>query len=227
MDYELVSIIGGTALLTAGIWRVETRSQRGKAAAVVAVLICACALLLIAAAAIRAESSWALRVAILCSYSGAGGILGSAITNALAKGHAGPVLASLGTGVTGGVKVMAAIAAPIGIISVVAQFLDAHRKISTLGLIGQALCFISLGLHFLFLARSSWCLSEGGIIGPNVFVPWSQVLSYDWGDSNTLTITMRPGLLRARRFKIPFVPEAREPAAEVLSGKVPLIAAGS
>ena len=30
-------------------------------------------------------------------------------------------------------------------------------------------------------------------------------MAYDWGESNTLVITMRRGLLRARRFTIPFV----------------------
>ncbi len=220
MNYDLVSILSGTALFATGMWRVETMSQRGRASAMVAVLICACALLVITAAAIRAGSSWALRIAILGSYTAAGAFLGLAITNGLAKHHAGAVLASLRTGISGGVKVMTAICAPIGIISVVAQFLDAQRKNSTLGLIGQALLFTSMGLYFLLLARSPWCLTEGGIIGPNVFVLWRQVLSYDLGESNKLTVTVRPGLLGARRFTIPFVPEARERAAGVLSSRV-------
>jgi hypothetical protein len=220
MNYELVSIIGGTALLAAGIWRVGTRSQRGRASAIVGVLICACALLLIAAGAIRSGSGWAPRITILGGYSASGAFLGFAITNALAKHHAGAVLASLGTGVSGRVKVIAAICLSIGIISVVAQLLEADGKDSLLRLFGQALFFISLGLHFLVLARYSWRLSERGIIGPDVFVPWSQVLSYDWGESNKLTVTKRAALSGARQFTIPFVPEARERAAEVLSSKV-------
>lgn len=220
VSYALASIIGGTALLAGGVSRLEPRAQRDRAAAVVGFLICACGLALIAAGAIRAESRWALRVAMIGSYCAAGAFFGLATARVLAKRDAGAILARLGTGVSGGIKVIGAICAPMGIIAVLVQLLDAHRRNSALGLIGQALFFTAFGLHFLLLVRSSWCLSEEGIIGPNVFVPWRRVVAYDWGESNTLIITIRRGLLRARRFTIPFVPEARECAAEVLSDKV-------
>ena len=74
MELELVLAAGGMALVAVGAWRLESRPSRISAA--LAILLCLCGIAIIAIAAARSESRWALRIFILCTYSGDGGLLG-------------------------------------------------------------------------------------------------------------------------------------------------------
>lgn len=106
-------------------------------------------------------------------------------------------------------------------LGVVMQALDAHRPASPFQLVGQALFFSTLGIQTGMIARGQWSLADHGIIGTNVFVPWRQVSAWDWQDSNTLVVALKPGFPRARRFTISVSPEARDGAAAILASKIP------
>ena len=106
-------------------------------------------------------------------------------------------------------------------LAVVMQALDAHRTGSLFVLVGQALFFSTFGIQAVMMASGQWSLADHGIIGTNVFVPWRQVAAWDWQDSNTLVIALKPGFPRAPRFTIAVAPEAHERAAAILASKIP------
>jgi hypothetical protein len=218
MELELVLAAGGMALVAVGAWRLESRASRISAA--LAILLYLCGIAIIAIAVARSESRWALRLALLCTYSGAGGVLGSTIGVMLAKRRAGAILAAIGTVVPARTKILWAGAISAGILGVVMQIIDTERSTSLLMLIGQAWLFAIFGIQGVLMARTRWVLAERGIIGANLFVPWQQVMACDWQDSNTLGIATKPGFRGPRRFTVSVVPEARERAAAILASKI-------
>jgi len=220
MTLELVVATGGMALVAVGAWRLESRASRLSAA--LAILLCLCGIGIIAMVAIGSESRWVVRISILGAYSGAGGILGATIGVMLAKRRAGAILATIGTVVPAGTKILWAGAISIGIVGVVMQIIDRERSTSLLMLIGQAWVFAIFGIQALLMARTRWVLAERGIIGAKLFVPWQQVLACDWQDSYTLGIATKPGFRGPRRFTVSVVPEARERAAAILASKIPV-----
>jgi hypothetical protein len=217
MAPDLVLAVGGMTLLAFGVWRIECMAPRRPAT----ILLCVCGIVLIATAAARTGSNWSMRIAALGMYSGAGGSLGTTAATISTKRHAGAILASLGVVATTGFKIVSAIGISCGMLGVVMQALDAHRPSSLFSLVGQALIFSTFGIHAAIIARGEWRLADQGIIGPNVFVSWRHVSAWDWKDPNTLAIALKPQFLRARRFTIPVVPEARERAAAILASKIP------
>ena len=204
-------------MLAFGVWRIECMARYR----LIAYLMCACGIVLIATAAARAGSSWGLRIAALGVYSAAGGLLGATAAIISAKRHAGAILASLGMVEAAGFKILSAIASSLGIVGVVMQALDAHRPASPFQLVGQALLFSTLGIRTVMIARGQCSLADHGIIVTNVFVPWRQVSAWDWQDSNTLVVALKPGLPRARRFTISVAPGAHDGAAAILASKIP------
>ena len=230
MELELVLAAGGMALVAVGAWRLESRPSRISAA--LAILLCLCGIAIIAIAAIGSESRWALRIFILCTYSGDGGLLGSTIGVMLAtvdtpgaslmtKRRAGAILATIGTVMPPRTKILSAGAILAGIVGVVMQIIDAQRTTSLLMLVGQAWFFAIFGIQAVLMARTRWVLAERGVIGPKLFVPWQQVLACDWQGSNTLGIATKPGFRGPRRFTVPVAPEARERAAAILASRIP------
>lgn len=220
MAMELVLAAGGMALVAVGAQRLDARASRTSAA--LAMLLCLCGIAIIAIPAARSESRWALRLAILGTYSGAGGVLGSTIGVMLAKRRAGAILATIGAVVPAGTKILWAGVISIGIVGVVMQIVDAQRTTSLLMPIGQAWLFATFGIQAVLMARTRWMLAERGIIGAKLFVPWQQVLACDWQDSNTLGITAKPGFRGPRRFTVSVAPEARERATAILANKIPV-----
>ena len=217
MVSDLVLAVGGMTTLAFGVWRIESMAPRRA----IAYLLCACGILVIGTAAARGGSGWALRIAALGMYSAAGGTLGATAATISTKRHAGAVLARLGMVAATGFKIVSAISASLGILAVVMQALDAHRTASSFQLVGQALFFCTLGMQSVMIARGQWSLADHGIIGTNVFVPWQQISAWDWQDSNTLVIALKPGFPRARRFTISVATEAHDEAAAVLASKIP------
>src|ERR1700735_4493623 len=104
MAMELVLAAGGMALVADGARRLEARASRMSAA--LAMLLCVCGIAIIAIPAARSDSRWALRLAIVGTYSGAGGVLGSTIGIMLAKRRAGAILATIGAVVPAGTKIL-------------------------------------------------------------------------------------------------------------------------
>jgi hypothetical protein len=194
MAQEFVLAAGGMALVAAGAWRFESRASRTGAA--LAMLLCLCGIAIIAIAAARSESRCALRLAILGTYSGAGGVLGSTIWGMLVNRRAGAILATIGMVVPARTKILWVGIISIGIVGVVMQIIDAQRSTSLLMPIGQAWLFATFGIQVLLMAGTRWVLAERGIIGAKLFVPWQQVLACDWQDSNTLGIATKPGIPR-------------------------------
>jgi hypothetical protein len=219
MTLELALAAGGMALVAVGAWRLESRASRISAA--VGMLLCLCGIAIIAIVAIESESRWALRIAILGSYSGAGGVLGATIGVMLAKRRAGATLATIGTVVPAKTTILWAVVVSIGMVGVVMQVIDLQRTTSLLMLVGQAWLFAIFGLQAVLMAGSRWVLAERGIIGAKLFVPWQRVLACDWQDSNTLGIATKPGFRGPRRFTVSVVPEARERAAAILASRIP------
>jgi hypothetical protein len=217
MPSDLALAVGGMTVLAFGVWRIERVAARRP----IAYLLCACGIVLMAIAAARAGSSWGLRIAALGMYSAAAGLLGGMAATISAKRHAGPILVSLGMVATTGSMVLAAVAGYGGMLAVVMQSLDSHRPVPHFQLIGQSLFFSTLAIQAVVIARGRWSLADHGIIGTNVFVPWRQVSAWDWQDSNTLVIALKPGFLRPRRFTISVAPEVHESAAAILASKIP------
>jgi hypothetical protein len=176
---------------------------------------------MIATCAVRAELSWGLRAAILGTYSGTGGMLGAIASNISAKRRAGPILVTLGTVIATGFKIVSAVAVSLGILSVAMQSIDTHRSGPELMSVGHALMFTTFGIQAVMITTTRWVLADQGIVGPNVFVPWKQALAWDWQDPNTLAIAIKPGLLGARKFRIPVDSDARDEVAAVLASKIP------
>jgi hypothetical protein len=219
MAYELVLAVGGMALLAAGVWRVESRPQRAGAA--LAMLVCLCGIVIIAIATAQSEPRWSLRLAILCTYAGVGGLLGVTTAAILARRRTGAILATIGMVVPVGSRILWAGVVSIGMLSVVLRIVDAQTPASLVALIGQALFFVIFGIQAVLMAGTRWVLAEQGIIGPKVFVPWQQILAYGWQDSNTLGIETKPGFRGPRKFTVSIVPETRERAAAILACKIP------
>jgi hypothetical protein len=211
-------VFSGMVLLSAGIWVIESRSLRTKAEVVLAVLLCLSGIVVIATAS-DAGLSWELRLTIAATYSTAGALLVEPTVNAYSKSRTGTILSSLGKSGHTGLNVISAVVPLMGILGAVAQFIDPHRHGSTLFPISQALFFISFGVWAWLITRTQWLLADRGIIGPNLFVPWEQVTTYDWQDSNALAITVA-GFAFARRFTISVAPEAREYAEAILFNKI-------
>jgi hypothetical protein len=218
MELELMLAAGGMALVAVGAWRLESKASRIGVAP--AILLCLCGIGIIAMVAMGSESRWALRIAILGSYSGAGGVLGSIIGVILAKRRAGAILATIGMVVPARTKIFCTGVISIGIVGVVMQIIDAERSASLVMLIGQAWLFAIFGIQAMLIAGTRWVLAERGIIGAKLFVPWQQVLACDWQDSNTLGIATKPGFRGPRRFTVSVVPEARERASAILASKI-------
>ena len=216
MAPELVLAVGGMTVLAFGVWRLERMAPRRP----IAYVLCAFGTVLMATAAGRAGSNWGQSIAALGMYSTAGLLLGVTTAKMWARRHAGAILASLGMVAMTGYKVMSAIAVSGGMIGVFMQAIDAHRSSSLFMLVGQALFFSTLGIQALMMARAQWTLSEQGIIGPDIFVPWQQVSDWHWHDSNTLAIALKAGFLRPRRFRISVAPETHERAAAILASKL-------
>jgi hypothetical protein len=217
MAPDLVLAVFGTSVLAVGVWRMEFRALYRP----IAILLCAGGIVLITIAAARAGSNWSLRIAALGTYAGAGGLLGATTATLWAKRHAGAILVSLGMVATTGFKIVSAIAIPGGMLAVVMQALDARRPGSLFLLVGQALLFSTFGIQAVMIARGRWSLADQGIIGPNLFVSWRQVSAWDWKDSDTLAIALKPEFPRGRRFTIAVAPEAHESAAAILASKIP------
>jgi hypothetical protein len=218
MTLELVLAAGGMALVAVGVWRLESRESRIRAA--LAMLLCFCGIGVIAIAVIGSESRWAMRIFIVCTYSGDGGVMGSTIGIMLAKRRAGAILATIGTVVPPSTKILSAGAILIGIIGVVGQVIDLKGTTSLLMLVGQAWFFAIFGIQAVMMVRTRWALAERGIIGAKLFVPWQQVLACDWQDWYTLGIATKPGFRGPRRFTVSVVPEARERAAAILASRI-------
>jgi hypothetical protein len=192
---------------------------RPKAVAPLASLLVVCGLLLIASAALQAGSSWSLRLVIIGTYAAAGVFLGETIINVLSKSRAGDVLASLRKCAPTGLSIISAVIAPIGLFGVV-MFSNEHRPGSMLVLLGQALFFITFGIWAALMAGLRWNLAERGILGPNVFVPWQQILAYKWQGPNVVAITTAGFFSGARRFTISVASEDSKLAAAILARKV-------
>jgi hypothetical protein len=186
-----------------------------------ATLLVVCGLLLIALAALQAGSEWSLRLVIIGTYAAAGVFLGETITNVLSKSRAGDVLASLRKCAPVGLSIISAVIAPIGLLGVV-MVGGENRPGSTLVLLGQALFFITFGIWAALMAGVRWNLAERGILGPNVFVPWQQILAYKWQGPNIVAITTAGFFSGSRRFTISVAPEDSKLAAAILARKVPV-----
>jgi hypothetical protein len=217
MAKELILAIGGMAVLAVGVWLIESRAQR-KA---VAWLLCACGIVLVAIPVGRASLNWRLHIAVFGAYLGTGGLLGSTLGNISVKHGAGAILANLGMAATTGLKIMWAIAAPAGILSVVMQPIEPRRPGSVLMLVGQGLLFATFGLQAMLMARVRWSLADRGIAGPNAFVPWPQVSAWYWESSDMLAIALKPEFRRGRTLRIPVQPEVHERVTAILASKVP------
>ena len=221
MAHQLALEIGGMIIFAAGMTRFESRALRPNAGAATTILWCLTGFVMIAFAAVQAGLTWSLRLAVLGMYSATGAFLGGTIAAILVKSRAGAVLADLGTGVPTGFKVVSGIGALIGIPAVVIQMISASKPGSMEFLIGQALFFVTSAIRAALMARTKWMLAEGGIIGPNAFVPWRQALAYNWQDANTLGIRTMAGFAGPpRRFTIPVSAEAHEGAAAILASKM-------
>jgi hypothetical protein len=194
-------------VLALGTWRIESMAPRRP----IAYLLCACGIVLIATVAARAGSNWGLRIGALGMYSSAGGCLGATTATISAKRHAGAILASFRKITPTGFKIVSAIAVSGGMLGVVMQALDAHRPGSLFLLVGQTLLFSTFGIQAVMIARGQWSLADHGIIGTNVFVPWRQVSSWDWQDSNTLCDCAKAGITppsQVHDFRCPRGPRA-------------------
>jgi hypothetical protein len=219
MELELVLAAGGMALVAVGAWRLDSRTSRISAA--LAMLLCLCGIAMIAIVAVGSESRWVVRISILGTYCGAGGVLGGTIGVMLAKRRAGAILATIGMVVPARTKILWAGAISFGIVGVVMQFIDFQGTTSLLMLVGQAWLFAIFGLQAVLMVGTRWVLTERGIIGAKLFVPWQQVLACDWQDSYTLGIATKPGFRGPRRFTVSVEPEARERAAAILASRIP------
>lgn len=214
----MVFVASGTVLLAFGFFRTKSPFH---STAPFALLLQACGIALIASAAIRAGSSWSVRLAILGLYPAIAASLAMMTASLLTRRQAGPVLASLGEGVPRRRRLAAGAGVLIGIPAVAAQYFDAKGPGVPLVLTGLALLLAVGGLHSLLMAKTRWCLSEGGIIGPHVFVPWQQVLACDWRTSDSLAIATKPGFGGVRRLTVPVMLEARDRADFILSRQAP------
>jgi hypothetical protein len=74
-----------------------------------------------------------------------------------------------------------------------------------------------MGARAFVMSRASWRLTEGGIIGPNVFVPWQRVAGWEFRDPETLAIAMVPS---GGRLTVPIIADAHDEAAAVLARKL-------
>jgi hypothetical protein len=206
------------ALLAVGIcwtgWRPHGSSRA------LTIFLCVCGIALIATAA-HGEPRWSVRVAALGMYSSSGGFLGMAAWAIWAKRHAGPILATLSAVATSGFRIVSMIVISAGTLGVIMQFIDKPRSGSFFMLVGQFLFFATFAIQAIVTSKARWRLTECGISGPNIFVPWQQILAYQWQGSNTLAITTKANFPGARELKIPVVPEASESAAEVLARRIP------
>ena len=220
MTEQLFLTLGGMCLLAAGIGAMESMARGMSFGRVLSFAVCACGIAVIWAGAVRSGSAASLRVAILGTFSASGGFLGGLPAAMLAKRRAGAVLVNLGTGVPAGVKVISAVAALVGIPAVIMQLIETPRSAATPLLFGQALMFLMFAARSGLLVATKWVLTEAGILGPNAFVPWRQVLDFDWQEPDTLLIATSAEFRGGRRLTIPVLPAVREAAAAVLAGKV-------
>jgi hypothetical protein len=178
-----------------------------------------CGIGLIAIAAFEVAQGRLVRAHIVAIFSAAGGGFGGTASIGIAKRRAGTIVASLGTGIR--FRSAPVVFLSVGMIGVVMQFIDliaeAYQPAATLALIGQTLFFLGFAVWMTLMARTPWAFGERGILGPNVFVPWPQVVDYQWQDPTTLAITTTTV---RRRLTIPVAPETHERADSILASKL-------
>jgi hypothetical protein len=218
MADELIFGVVGMALLAVGTCLMGWRP--GSASRALAIFLCVCGIALIATAA-HGEPRWSVRVAALGMYSSSGGFLGMTAWTIWAKRHAGPILATLGAVATSGFRIVSIIVISAGTLGVIMQYIDTPQSGSLFMLVGQFLFFATFAVQAIVTSKARWCLTECGISGPNVFVPWQQILAYQWQGSNTLALTTKPDFRGARELKISVVPEASGRVAEMLARRIP------
>jgi hypothetical protein len=212
MADELVLVASAMGLLAAGIGWMESRAPRTRAA--LATLLCLCGMATIAIAAARSESRWGLRLAILGTYSGAGGVLGSAIGVMLAKRRAGAILATIGMVVPAGSKILWAGVISIGIVSVVMQIIDLQRTTPLLMPIGQAWLFATFGQNSMGAGGAGH--HRGEIVRSVAAGIGLRMAGFEYARDRD-----QAGFRGPRRLTVPVAPEAREKAAAILASKAP------
>jgi hypothetical protein len=220
MAQQLALGWGGMVLLALAVCRFKRRALQNTGGVALAIALGLWGVGLITIAAGEAVSRWIARLGVIGISSAAGGNLGATAAALVAKKRAGALLASVGTSVPIRFKSGPGMLLAAGMIGVVLQFMDlvaeGYRPAATLSLMSQFLFFLALAGWMTLMAETPWSLAEHGILGPNVFVPWPQVVDYHWQDSNTLAITSTG----RQRLIIPVVPHRREHAAAILPSKL-------
>jgi hypothetical protein len=218
MLYTPLLAFSGMLCFAAGLWLFETGGAASRKGIGAVLMLCGAAA--ITAAVFESTAGRVVRLLIPCVYLGAAGLLVAAVQGIRLSRRGGAVLAELGTSLRGGAKIMLAVGAVCGIGGVVAQAFTAQSSTSLLLLVGQGCLFTAMGARAILLARVRWKLSERGIVGPEVFIPWEEARGYEWNDDRDLVVDRRARFAFARHVTIPVLPQRREEAARVLAAKL-------